>query len=185
MFNHCLCDDTSSSQFLHAWAKLIREPNTELTMVLFHGWHMLKPWDPPQVHFSHLGYTRTNPAFQDELLLKMMMMMMMQSQSEPLVVTLFTFGASDVVWLKQQCVPEIIVKLPKGYYGNGFVLACAEIIVKDLVAVNLRHGLEVVNEAKASLDDEEYIRSIWLICWRTKQCVLIFVRVWLSRSGWG
>ncbi|KAG4934486.1 hypothetical protein JHK87_048488 [Glycine soja] len=142
MFNHCLCDDTSSSQFLHAWAKLIREPNTELTMV----------------HFSHLGYTRTNPAFQDELLLKMMMMM--QSQSESLVVTLFTFGASDVVWLKQQCVPEIIVKLPKGYYGNGFVLACAEIIVKDLVAVNLRHGLEVVNEAKASLDDEEYIRSI-------------------------
>lgn len=112
------------------------------------------------MHFSHLGYTRTNPAFQDELLLKMMMMMMMQSQSEPLVVTLFTFGASDVVWLKQQCVPEIIVKLPKGYYGNGFVLACAEIIVKDLVAVNLRHGLEVVNEAKASLDDEEYIRSI-------------------------
>ncbi|WJX10403.1 hypothetical protein P8452_01133 [Trifolium repens] len=49
--------------------------------------------------------------------------------------------------------------LPKGYYGNGFVLAGVESIVKDLVAANnLDHGVKLVQNAKASVD-EEYIKS--------------------------
>ena len=54
------------------------------------------------------------------------------------------------------------VNLPEGYYGNGFVLACAESTVKDLVVANnnISHGLKVVQHAKANLDNEGYIRSM-------------------------
>ncbi|KAJ1378876.1 Transferase [Sesbania bispinosa] len=52
------------------------------------------------------------------------------------------------------------VNLPKGYYGNGFLLGCAESSVKELVeGDNLRHGVRVVQEAKARVNDEEYVRS--------------------------
>ncbi|GAU20430.1 hypothetical protein TSUD_12490 [Trifolium subterraneum] len=49
--------------------------------------------------------------------------------------------------------------LPEGYYGNGFVLAGVESMVKDLVAANnLDHGVKLVQKAKASVN-EEYIKS--------------------------
>jgi hypothetical protein len=50
-------------------------------------------------------------------------------------------------------------ELPEGYYGNGFVLACAEAKVKDLVAANLHGGVKLVQQAKSSVSDE-YVRSI-------------------------
>ncbi|KAJ1375600.1 Transferase [Sesbania bispinosa] len=118
--------------------------------------------------------------------------------SQPLMATSFTFGASEVLRLKKQCVPSLKrittfeavaahtwrswvrslnlcstlnvkllfsvnvrkkINLPEGYYGNGFVLACAESTVKDLVAAdNLGHGLKLVQQAKASLDDVVEVR---------------------------
>ncbi|KAG4953418.1 hypothetical protein JHK87_039012 [Glycine soja] len=128
---------TGSSQFLHAWAKLTREPNTDLTMVHFHGQH-------------HPSCTSATGAFQH----KMMMM-----QSESLVAISFTFGASNVVSLEEAKTNE---EAPRRVlcYGNVFVLACAETTVKDLVVVDLHRGLEVVQEAKASLEDKGYIRSM-------------------------
>ena len=53
-----------------------------------------------------------------------------------------------------------IVDLPQGYYGNGFLLACAESSVEELVEGNLRHGVKLVQEAKARLREEEYVRSM-------------------------
>ncbi|CAN6539334.1 unnamed protein product [Malus baccata var. baccata] len=50
-------------------------------------------------------------------------------------------------------------QIPQGYYGNGFVLACAETTVKDLVGANLRHGVKLVQQAKQDLNDE-YVRSM-------------------------
>ncbi|XP_068643880.1 alcohol acyltransferase 9-like [Aristolochia californica] len=50
-------------------------------------------------------------------------------------------------------------ELPEGYYGNGFVLGCAETTAKDLVGSNVRHGVERVQDAKRALDDE-YVRSM-------------------------
>ncbi|XP_043708995.1 alcohol acyltransferase 9-like [Telopea speciosissima] len=53
-------------------------------------------------------------------------------------------------------------ELPRGYYGNGFVLGCAETTVKELVGTNypnIHHGVKLVQEAKAVLT-EEYIRSM-------------------------
>ncbi|XP_027356977.1 fatty alcohol:caffeoyl-CoA acyltransferase-like [Abrus precatorius] len=53
-----------------------------------------------------------------------------------------------------------IVNLPHGYYGNGFLLACAESTVEDLVKGKLEHGVKLVQEGKARLKDEEYVRSV-------------------------
>ncbi|XP_042495641.1 alcohol acyltransferase 9-like [Macadamia integrifolia] len=52
-------------------------------------------------------------------------------------------------------------ELPSGYYGNGFVLGCAETTVKDLVGSNknIRHGVKLVQEAKAVIT-EDYVRSM-------------------------
>ncbi|XP_020219185.1 fatty alcohol:caffeoyl-CoA acyltransferase [Cajanus cajan] len=53
-----------------------------------------------------------------------------------------------------------VLNLPKGYYGNGFVLACAESSVQELVGSNLRQAVRVVQEAKARVKSEEYVRSM-------------------------
>lgn len=50
-------------------------------------------------------------------------------------------------------------EMPQGYYGNGFILACAETTVKELVTANLHSGVKLVQQAKSSLTDD-YVRSI-------------------------
>lgn len=57
--------------------------------------------------------------------------------------------------IRKRVKPE----LPQGYYGNGFVLGCAETTVKDLVTNNLCHGVKLVQQAKSCLNDD-YIRSM-------------------------
>ncbi|KAI5656099.1 hypothetical protein M9H77_24892 [Catharanthus roseus] len=52
--------------------------------------------------------------------------------------------------------PEL---LPQGYYGNGFVLACAEATVKDVSDANLHGSVKMVQNAKSSLT-EDYVRSM-------------------------
>lgn len=49
--------------------------------------------------------------------------------------------------------------LPEGFYGNGFVLACAQTTVKDLTERPLSYAVKIVQRAKEILTDE-YIRSI-------------------------
>ncbi|XP_072998356.1 alcohol acyltransferase 9 [Typha latifolia] len=50
-------------------------------------------------------------------------------------------------------------ELPRGYYGNGFVLGCAETSVNQLVTSNAHYGVKLVQEAKNCIDDS-YIRSM-------------------------
>lgn len=57
--------------------------------------------------------------------------------------------------VRKRVNPEI----PRGYYGNGFVLACAEATVKELVNTNMRSGVKLVQQAKSSLSDD-YVKSI-------------------------
>lgn len=45
-------------------------------------------------------------------------------------------------------------KIPKGYYANGFVLACAKTTVKELVNGNLHHVVKLVQEAKSVMTDD-------------------------------
>ncbi|EEF52619.1 alcohol acyltransferase 9 [Ricinus communis] len=54
---------------------------------------------------------------------------------------------------------KLIPEMPQGYYGNGFVLGCAQTMVKDLTTSNLHHGVKLVQHAKSSLSDD-YIRSM-------------------------
>ncbi|TVU22317.1 hypothetical protein EJB05_32003, partial [Eragrostis curvula] len=56
-------------------------------------------------------------------------------------------------------------ELPRGYYGNGFVLGCAESTAAQLAAApadspaTARYGVRLVQEAKECVDDE-YVRSM-------------------------
>ncbi|XP_042407015.1 alcohol acyltransferase 9-like [Zingiber officinale] len=54
---------------------------------------------------------------------------------------------------------RLIPELPDGYYGNGFVLACAETTARDLLASSACYGVELVQEAKARVSNE-YVRSM-------------------------
>jgi len=53
-------------------------------------------------------------------------------------------------------------ELPRGYYGNGFVLGCAESTAAQLAsssAAAARYGVRLVQEAKECVDDD-YVRSM-------------------------
>ncbi|KAI0488494.1 hypothetical protein KFK09_028328 [Dendrobium nobile] len=49
--------------------------------------------------------------------------------------------------------------LPRGFYGNGFVLACAESLVDQLVSTNGHYSVKLIKEAKESVSDEK-VRSV-------------------------
>lgn len=193
--NHCLCDGIGTSQFLHAWAHVTSKSNLDLPILPFHNRHVLKPRNPPQTTFTHLGFTKTTPRDNNTHNFDIVKVL----QSQPLVPTSLTFTHSDILHLKRQCVPSLkcttfealashtwrswvrsldlshslSVKLlfsmnvrnklnpemPQGYYGNGFVLGCAQTTVKDLVTANMHRGVKLVQQAKSTLDDD-YIRSM-------------------------
>ncbi|CAN8313395.1 unnamed protein product [Cochlearia groenlandica] len=57
--------------------------------------------------------------------------------------------------VRKKLTPE----LPRGYYGNGFVLACAESKVQDLInGNNIYHAVKLIQDAKARINDG-YVRS--------------------------
>ncbi|CAL5384886.1 unnamed protein product [Camellia sinensis] len=56
--------------------------------------------------------------------------------------------------VRKRLKPELV----EGYYGNGFMLGCAEATVKELVITNLHNGVKMVQQAKLSLTDD-YVRS--------------------------
>uniref|UniRef100_A0A6M2EZ75 Omega-hydroxypalmitate O-feruloyl transferase n=1 Tax=Populus davidiana TaxID=266767 RepID=A0A6M2EZ75_9ROSI len=57
--------------------------------------------------------------------------------------------------VRKKLVPEI----PQGYYGNGFVLGCAQSCSQDLITSNMYHGVKLVQQAKSRLT-EDYVRSM-------------------------
>ncbi|KAL4566382.1 hypothetical protein LXL04_030497 [Taraxacum kok-saghyz] len=52
--------------------------------------------------------------------------------------------------IRNKVKPEI----PKGYYANGFVLACAKTTVQELVDNNLYYVVKLVQEAKSAINDD-------------------------------
>ncbi|XP_074272747.1 alcohol acyltransferase 9 [Silene latifolia] len=61
--------------------------------------------------------------------------------------------------IRKRVKPE----LPQGYYGNGFVLGCAETTVKELSTKNVSHGVKLVQHAKSSLHDDNIKSMIDLL----------------------
>ncbi|KAL3840287.1 hypothetical protein ACJIZ3_024878 [Penstemon smallii] len=195
--NHCICDGIGTSQFLHAWAHMTTNSNsTDLPLSPIHSRHLLRPRTPPEVTYSHPGFTKIAPNeshFQTGLNINEYL------QSQPLVPTSITFSPSQILHLKRQCFPslkcttfEVLAshtwqcwvkslqlspstqvkllfsvnvrkkmseEMPKGYFGNGFVLACAEAGVKELVSTNLYDGVKLVQKAKSTITSD-YVKSI-------------------------
>ncbi|KAF5796939.1 putative omega-hydroxypalmitate O-feruloyl transferase [Helianthus annuus] len=190
--NHYLCDGIGTSQFLHAWAHLTRNPTNSVPITPFHSRHVFNPMSPS----SHLPFV--HPAFtknaNKQTLKDHNLTLNQYLQSQPLVPASLTYTAANIHSLKSQCVPslkcttfevlashtwrswaksldlepslevkllfsmnirnKITPEIPKGYYANGFVLACAKTNVKELVDGNLHHVVKLVQDAKSSLTDD-------------------------------
>ncbi|MCL7042479.1 hypothetical protein MKW94_029900 [Papaver nudicaule] len=187
--NHCLCDAIGTSQFLHAWAHLQTKPKVDLPVLPFHSRHVLEPRDPPQITFSHPEFTNTTPDFDLSLTLQSQPLVPSCLTFTPshilrlkrlcvpsLKCTSFEALASHVwrCWIKAlnphsslkikllfsaNIRNSVEPKLAKGYYGNGFVLGCAETTVGQLVNSNMHHGVQLVQNAKAALTDD-YVKSM-------------------------
>nr|GEX29342.1 omega-hydroxypalmitate O-feruloyl transferase [Tanacetum cinerariifolium] len=190
--NHCLCDGIGSSQFLHAWAHLTVQHNSDIPITPFHSRHVFKPRSPSShLPLLHPAFAKThiNPMIDNSLSLDQYL------QSQPRIPSSLTYTASDILCLKTQCVPlvkcttfevfaahtwrswvkslnlepslevkllfsmnirnKVNPEIPKGYYANGFVLACAKTTVKELINGNMHHVVQLVQEAKSSLTDDK------------------------------
>lgn len=186
--NHCLCDGIGTSQFLHAWAHLTTKPTAaHLPVSPFHDRHVLKPRTPPHPTFTHPQFSQNAPPHQSQyqshcalapasLTFSASHILHLKRQCFPsLKCTAFEALAAHTwrSWARSlDLAPTLHVKLlfslnfrtrvdphlPPGFYGNAFVLACAEAGVRDLAASNLRHGVRLVQQAKASVTDG-YVRS--------------------------
>ncbi|GFQ03626.1 omega-hydroxypalmitate o-feruloyl transferase [Phtheirospermum japonicum] len=49
--------------------------------------------------------------------------------------------------------------IPQGYYGNAFVMGCAEAEAKELVTPNMRDGVKLVRHAKSTITND-YVHSM-------------------------
>ncbi|KAF9674587.1 hypothetical protein SADUNF_Sadunf10G0142500 [Salix dunnii] len=59
--------------------------------------------------------------------------------------------------------------VPSGYYGNAFVLGCAQTTVKDLAEKGLGHAAMLIKRAKERVDNE-YVRSVIVSVSHTRAC---------------
>ncbi|KAJ0962570.1 hypothetical protein J5N97_027692 [Dioscorea zingiberensis] len=187
--NHCFCDGIGSSQFLHAWSQLTCKPNAELLVTPFHGRHLLRPRVPPQISFSHPEFHCHEPSFDlTQFILSQPVVPVSVTFTPSQILSLkklcvpslkctsFEVLASHVwrSWVKAlDLAPFLTVKLlfsinvrkkmrpklPIGYYGNGFVLGCAETSVDRLVVPNLQYGVKLVQQAKDCVTND-YVRSM-------------------------
>ncbi|CAN4093903.1 unnamed protein product [Withania somnifera] len=177
--NHCLCDGIGTAQFLHAWAHFTNNPTISLPITPFHSRHVLKPHDPTEITSIHPAFTKTPLDPQFGLNLHQYLL------SQPIAPASIIFSQSQILHLKRQCSPSVkstsfevlashtwrcwikslnlpkTVKpeLPQGYYGNGFVLGCAEAPVKQMVNGNLQDTVKLVQHAKSELTNER-VKSI-------------------------
>ncbi|KAI3913527.1 hypothetical protein MKW92_030779 [Papaver armeniacum] len=187
---HCMADGVGGSKFLHDWAYIHANPNMDLPVPPIHNREMLKPRNPPQVPFDHPEFTDITqdfdiPTYLQSQTLSPNCLTMTQSHiqhlknsCEPsLECTTFEALASHVwrCYIKALNLPSsLIIKLfiptimktsiepnlPKGYYGNGFVLACVETTVKELVTAKLNHIVELIQNAKERVRSNDYVRSV-------------------------
>ncbi|KAH0448660.1 hypothetical protein IEQ34_022460 [Dendrobium chrysotoxum] len=181
--SHCLCDGIGTAQFLQAWAHITTKPDTTLPISPFHGRHMLKPRNPTQVTSSHPEFTY--PASQEPVsqlvpvsaTFTFSQILKIKKLCIPSIKCTSFEALAAHVWrswaMALDLPPSLPVKLlfsvnarnklkpglPRGFYGNGFVLACAESLVDQLVSSNGHYTVKLVKEAKESVSDER-VRSV-------------------------
>ncbi|KAL7107615.1 hypothetical protein ACP275_06G066300 [Erythranthe tilingii] len=76
-------------------------------------------------------------------------------------------------------------RLPSGYYGNAFVLGCAEARAGDLAGKGLRHAAELVKSAKERVGDEYVREVVELVSWNraSVDSVGVLIMTQWSRLG--
>ncbi|GJN06091.1 hypothetical protein PR202_ga23779 [Eleusine coracana subsp. coracana] len=171
--NHCLCDGIGTAQFLHAWARAVRgddagrapaaaavprpprpAPTLPATSAVprvadLHG------AAPPPSEACQCAPSSLKWCTSFEALAAHVWRAWVRALDPPAslrVKLLFSVNA------RRRVKPE----LPRGFYGNGFVLGCAESTAAQLTASSAsapRHGVRLVKEAKECVDDE-YVRSM-------------------------
>ncbi|XP_023536048.1 fatty alcohol:caffeoyl-CoA acyltransferase-like [Cucurbita pepo subsp. pepo] len=187
--HHCLCDGIGTSQFLHAWAHITSQSNLSPPLTPpFHSRHVLSHRDPTRIHCAHPQYTKTPRANWDVDITKSLQSQPLVPSSSIFTTsqilrlkpsfncTTFETLASHTwrSWIRSLDLPpslhvkllfpvnirnKLVPKIPKGYYGNAFVLGCAESSVNELtVAEDLNGVVRLVQNAKSIIDDD-YIKS--------------------------
>ncbi|XP_012858198.1 PREDICTED: omega-hydroxypalmitate O-feruloyl transferase [Erythranthe guttata] len=76
-------------------------------------------------------------------------------------------------------------RLPSGYYGNAFVLGCAEARAGELAGKGLRHAAELVKGAKERVGDEYVREVVELVSWNraSVDSVGVLIMTQWSRLG--
>lgn len=187
--HHCLCDGIGTSQFLHAWAHISSRSNLARPLIPpFHSRHLLSHRDPTKIHCPHPQYTKTPRANWHMDITKSLQSQPLIPSSSIFTAsqilrlkpsfdcTTFEILASHTwrSWIRSlDLPPSLHVKLlfpvnirnrlspviPHGYYGNAFVLGCAESSVNQLaVAHDLNAVVRLVQNAK-SIIDHDYVKS--------------------------
>lgn len=187
--NHCLADGIGTVHFLRDWAQLTAGPTSHLHLAPFSGRNQLRPRMPLQISSQHSQLLTpgtvpgppidpgTKPMVPTSALFSSSRILGLKKLCVPsLKCTSFEVLASHVwrTWARALDLPlPLRVKLlfsvnirsrmqpnlPDGYYGNAFVLACAEAGVQELAGRNLCHAVRLVQEAKGRVTDE-YVRSM-------------------------
>ncbi|KAL3365534.1 hypothetical protein AABB24_010582, partial [Solanum stoloniferum] len=135
-FNHCLCDGIGSAEFLNLFAELAtvtfnRSRVNELKKLLTYSQSSCTSFEVLSAHIWKSWATSLNLPPNQTLKL------------------LFTIN------IRNRVQPS----LPIGYYGNGFVLGCAQSSARDLVEKGLGYAVGLVKRAKERVDDE-YVREV-------------------------
>ncbi|KAE9609417.1 hypothetical protein Lal_00020473 [Lupinus albus] len=187
--NHCLCDGIGTSQFLHAWAELttakyltilpfhsrhVLNPSQPSQVKFRHpAYTSTTPNPTPQIQL--FNFIQSQPLVPTSFTFHPTHLHFLKKHCAN--CTTFEAVAAHTwrSWVQSfhlSLPPTLVmkllfsvnirskVKLPKGYYGNGFLLACAESSVRELVVPNLNHAVKLVQEAKEKMNDSEYIRSM-------------------------
>lgn len=187
--NHCLCDGVGKSQFLHAWAHVTSQSNlVRPSIPPFHSRHVLTHQGPTKIHCAHPQYTKTPRANWHVDITKSLQSQPLITSSSIFTTsqilrlkpssncTTFETLASHTwrSWIRSLDLPpslhvkllfpvnirsKVCPKIPQGYYGNAFVLGCAEASVNELaVADDLNGVVRLVQNAKSIIDDD-YVKS--------------------------
>ncbi|RZC56996.1 hypothetical protein C5167_015850 [Papaver somniferum] len=188
--HHCMADGTGASKFLHDWAYIHTNPNMDLPIPPIHNREMLKPRNPLQVPFDHPEFTGITqdfdiPTYFESQTLAPSCLTITPSHiqhlkqlCEPSLKCTTLEALAAHVWrcyIKALNLPPSLIvqlfiptsmktniepNLPKGYYGNGVVLACAGTTVKDLVTAKMNHIVELIQNAKRRVRCNDYVRSL-------------------------
>ncbi|KAG5246398.1 transferase family protein [Salix suchowensis] len=155
--NHCACDGIGTSHFTHP--EYVRNATRENGHLDINHFLQSQPLVPTSLTFtsSHIIHLKRQcvPS------LKCTAFEALASHTWRSWVRALDLSPSLNVKLlfsvnvRKRLIPEI----PQGYYGNGFVLGCAQTRAQDLVARNMSHGVRSVQQAKSCLTDD-YVRSM-------------------------